>query len=158
MIFLNDITNSSDTDIILLYGLAGAGKSYVGDLLGTEFGYYVYHADIDSTPEMKLAISEQQPFTMEMRDRFFEIVAEKILLLRKNHKKLVITQATYKKRHRDYLKTKIPGLKCVCIEADDNTIVTRLSSRGDLISPEYAKVLRQSFEAPDKDDFIFINS
>ncbi|HSB94870.1 MAG TPA: hypothetical protein VLC91_00365, partial [Spongiibacteraceae bacterium] len=61
---------------LFLFGLAGGGKSYVGNLIGRLAGWRVYDADDDLTDEMKQALAEHRPFTPPMRDRFFEIVID----------------------------------------------------------------------------------
>ncbi|BAX53158.1 hypothetical protein PDPUS_1_01784 [Photobacterium damselae subsp. piscicida] len=39
-------------NVLFLFGLSGAGKSYVGDVIGQHSGWHVYHADEDLTQEM----------------------------------------------------------------------------------------------------------
>ena len=88
---------------LFLFGLAGSGKSFVGNLIGAHAGWHVYHADDDLTDEMRQALAEHRPFTGPMRDRFFAIVVERIRALQREHPRLVVTQAVYKRQHRDYL-------------------------------------------------------
>jgi len=54
---------------LFFFGLAGSGKSFVGDLIGELANWHVYHADDDLTDEMRLALDEQRAFTNPMRDR-----------------------------------------------------------------------------------------
>jgi gluconate kinase len=141
-----DLSNAPPT--LFLFGLAGSGKSYVGNLIGQRAGWHVYHADDDLTDEMKLALAEHRPFTGPMRDRFFALIVDKIRQLQQRHPHLVITQAVYKQQHRDYLLARIPAMELVCVSADDATILQRINRRSDGITIASAAALRADFEAP----------
>jgi gluconate kinase len=143
--------------ILFLYGLAGSGKSFAGDLLGRMTGVSVYHADIDLTAEMRSAVSEGRPFTEEMRDRYFGIVIERIKRQRELHPHLVVTQAVYKRKHRDYIRQSLPEVRFVCVQASDDVRIQRLIDRGDQITPEYDAVIRVNFEPPAEGDEILWN-
>ena len=135
--------------VLFLFGLAGAGKNYVGDLLAGLSGRYVYHADCDLTPAMHEAIRRGAGFTDQMRNDFFTIVAQRISELRYQHGPLIVTQAAYKQRHRDYISDTVGDVEFVHIVAPDEVIAARLRSRGDLITPEFSKVMRAHFELPE---------
>ena len=49
-----DIANAPPT--LFLFGLAGCGKSYVGNLIGEHAGWHVYHADDDLTDDLDKAV------------------------------------------------------------------------------------------------------
>lgn len=142
---------------LFLFGLAGSGKSFVGNLIAERAGWHVYHADDDLTDEMKLALAEHRPFTGPMRDRFFALIVDKILQLQLQHPRLVITQAVYKQQHRDYLLARIPDMELVCVNAEDATILRRINRRSDGISIASAAALRADFEAPVADCRIVVN-
>jgi gluconokinase len=137
--------------VLFLFGLAGSGKTFVGELLGRLSGRYVYEADQDLTPAMTGAIATGAPFTDAMRDEFFLIVATRINELRRAHRNLIVTQATYKQRHRDLIKAQVEHAAFIHITALDSIVIERLISRGDNITPEYATVMRANFEAPSSD-------
>ena len=133
---------------LFLFGLAGSGKSFVGNLIAERAGWHVYHADDDLTDEMLLALAERRPFTGPMRDRFFALIVDKIRQLQQQHPRLVVTQAVYKQQHRDFLQARVPDMELVCIGAEDATIVQRINRRSDGISIASAAALRADFEAP----------
>lgn len=134
--------------ILFLFGVAGSGKSFVGDLIGEQAGWFVYHADDDITNEMRLALKEKRSFTHAMRDQYFPIIVEKILSLQQDHEHLVITQGVYKQRHRDFLSNKIPNMEMIFIDAPDQLISRRLTNRSDGIKSTSAAALRLDFEPP----------
>jgi gluconate kinase len=143
--------------VLFLFGLSGAGKSWVGDLIGTEAGRTVYHADTDLTETMKTALQQQRPFTNSMRDEYFPIVAQKILSLRQGQRKLVVTQGVYKQRHRDYLLDRIADMEMLWVEASDRFIEERLQRRRTGIDSASAAALRLDFELPPEGTKIVIN-
>jgi gluconate kinase len=143
--------------VIYLFGLTGAGKNFVGDLIGRLSGRFVYHADADMTDDMRAAVAEKKTFTPEMRDRYFEIVANRIAELRRTHPRLVVTQATYKQQHREYLTAQVPDMDLICVTASDAKIVKNLIHRGDAVTPEYAARMRVNFESPPKNSKVIVN-
>ncbi len=143
-----DLSNAPST--LFLYGLAGSGKSYIGDLIAEMAGWRVYHADDDLTDEMYLALAECRPFTPAMRDRYFAIVVEKIRELQVRGGKLVVTQGVYKRRHRALLLHSLADMEMICVSADDTVIAARLSARDELanVNVNAAAALRADFEGP----------
>jgi gluconate kinase len=143
--------------IIFLFGLAGSGKSYVGDLIARYTGWFVYHADEDITEAMQQALDEQRPFSEAIRDEFFAQLTSKIRQLASQHPNLIVTQAVYKQRHRDLLEQHIAGLEFVWVKASDEMIEQRLQSRHYGIEPASAAALRDDFEIPNKNYKTIVN-
>lgn len=134
--------------VIFFFGISGAGKSFVGDVIGEQTDWFVYHADDDITSEMKQALANRQPFTESMRDTFFALMTERIKTLLKEHPKLIITQGAYKQKNRSALLKAIPDMEMVWVEAPQELILSRLGHRKDGISPESAAALVKDFEPP----------
>ena len=109
-----------------LFGLSGAGKSYVGDVISQQTGWPVYHADIDITAEMKLALTEARPFTDSMRDEYFSQLLEHIKDRQQSDLPLIVTQGAYKQKHRDFLRKHLPQLTFVWVDAPLDMIIKRL--------------------------------
>lgn len=134
--------------VLYFYGLAGAGKSYVADLVGRLAGWQVHDADDDLTPELRQALAEQRHFTLEMLDRFFEVVSSRVTELARTHGRLAVSQATYRRRHREYLTSHVRGMDLICVTAQDATILQRLRRRGGQVTPDYAILMKLGFEPP----------
>lgn len=133
---------------LFLFGLAGSGKSYVGNLIASQTGWFVYHADEDITDDMRQALAEHRPFTDEMRDDYFALIVENIRALQPDHSHLLVTQAVYKQRHRELLMSHIPDMEMIYVRADDTVIENRLSAREGETSAKSAAALRKDFELP----------
>lgn len=151
-----DLSKAPST--LFLFGLAGSGKSFVGDLIAEHTGRFIYHADSDLTDTMKRALALQRPFTETMRDEFFATIVEKIRQMRCEHQQLVVTQAVYKRRHRALLNSAIPDMEFIMVDAQDGLIAKRLKQRTDGISQYSAAALRSDFEPPDVSTKILQNN
>jgi gluconokinase len=152
------IHNTMEPLVLFLFGKSGTGKSFVGDILEEILGWHVYHADKDITEEMKAALSENRPFTNDMRDRYFSIVAENILARKEIYRNIVVTQGVYKKKHRDILVSNVPDLELVHIQSTNALIQERLLNRKDGISLASAAALTNDFEEPDESIKTIINN
>lgn len=134
--------------VIYLFGLVGAGKNWVGDIMAKLSQRSIYHADQDVTHEMQQAANEGRSFTDEMRDRFFEIVSASITDRLQTVPSLIVTQGTYKRRHRDFLARQISGIDFLQIVAPEHLITERLKKRGGAFTLEYAQRIQHNFEPP----------
>jgi gluconokinase len=135
--------------VIFLFGLSGAGKSYVGDIIGSHEDWFVYHADDDLTEAMRHVITSKKAFTEEMRDEFFFRIAEKVKYYLTLYPRVVVTQGAYKKKHRQFLRQKINDIEMICVTASDSLIHKRLEDRIDGISNESAEAIKHIFEEPE---------
>jgi gluconokinase len=136
------------TPVLFLFGLSGAGKSYVGDLISAHTGWPVYHADVDITAPMRQALADARPFTDAMRDDYFARLPAYIQAHRQAGVPLIVTQGAYKQRHRDELKARVPGLELIWVDAPAELVIQRLEQRGQGIRAASAAALFRDFEAP----------
>lgn len=134
---------------VILFGLPGTGKTFVGKIFGKYFSYYFYDGDNDLTPEMKIAIKTKIVFTDEMRDIFFEILINKIKALAEKHAKLVVAQTFIKEKYRIDLLKKIPNAKFILVETKKDIREKRLLERIDYpLDLEYARKMDTNFDKP----------
>lgn len=146
-------------DIIwFLFGLSGAGKNYVGDLLSKQTGWPVYHADQDLTEEMRLALAQTRPFTDAMRDDYFASLPALIRQHQQRGLPLIVTQGAYKKRHREYLQQHLPQIQFVWVDAPHALILQRLGSRRQGIGADSAAALFRDFEVPPEESCIVVHN
>jgi gluconate kinase len=145
--------------IVILFGLPGTGKTYVGKILKKYFDYFFYEGDEDLTNEMKTAIKKQEVFTDQMRDKYFEKLINRILKLKSEHKKLAVAQTFIKEKYRINLINKIPEIKFILIETKKNTREKRLNERCDYpLEIEYSRKMCKNFEEPKVNHQIIINN
>jgi gluconokinase len=144
-----DLSNAPE--ILFFFGLAGAGKSYVGNLVGSLAGWTVYDADEDISDEMRCALANQQPFTESMRAEYFPRIAKKICLLHQQYGRLVVTQGVYKQQYRHELIDLIPAMEMLCVSSSTEILQQRLMLRSQGISLDSAYALIADFEIPAPD-------
>ncbi len=135
--------------LIILFGLPGTGKTFIGKVFEKYFDYYFYEGDRDLTREIKSAIKTKTVFTDQMRNVFFKILINKIHDLSTQHKKLVIAQTFIKEKYRVDLLNKIPEAKFILIETKKDIREKRLAERVDSpLDLEYARKMEENFEKP----------
>lgn len=144
--------------LIILFGLPGTGKTYVGRVFEKYFNYYFYDGDNDLTEEMKNAIKTKTVFTNQMRDVFFKILTSKIQSLSKIHKNLIVAQTFIKEKYRVNLLKIIPKTKFILIETKKEIREKRLLQRTDYpLDLKYARIMDNNFEKPKIDHQIIFN-
>lgn len=134
--------------LYFFYGLAGSGKTYVGQWFAREYNYHFEDADQWLTTEMQEAIRNSQPFTQAMRDHYFDIIVANIKLLQNRYPNLVISQACYKEKNRQQLRDAFPDIQFILIEVQKSVLVNRLLIRKSEATLEYANQITRQFEAP----------
>jgi gluconokinase len=145
--------------LLILFGLSGSGKNYVGRMLRDEYGMYFYDADTDLTPEMRDAIRNQQIIPDAVRDTFFQQVVERIGQLRMREANLVVSQAIYKEKHRELILRNFPDAQFIWIKAPLDVIMERLARRTDNPSTlTYAEKILSIFEQPRIRHFVLDNA
>jgi gluconate kinase len=134
--------------LVYLFGLPAAGKNYVGELLAEAFGFFFHDADCDLTADMHEAIRLGQPFTEAMRDRFYDVVIERIEALTAVHANVAVAQATFKEKHRNRILERFPEALMILVEADEAVRVQRLQRGNNLITADYALQIAKLYEPP----------
>lgn len=133
--------------LLILFGLPGAGKTYIGKLLKEKFGFYFYDGDNDLTYEMKQALKEKKVFNDSMRDVFFQKLINKVLRLQKIANQLVVAQTFIKEKYRNQLLKVMPYAKFILIYSKKALREKRLLQRNDL-DQDYLKNMVKIFEKP----------
>jgi shikimate kinase len=137
--------------IIIVFGLAAAGKTYVGKLISKYFNFYHEDADQWLTADMQEYVHEKKIFTLGMLDDFTSNIIMNIEKLAAVHKNLVISQALYRAKNREVILSHFQDRDVLFlqIDADDEVIYQRLVKRGDWVMPDYATAMRHFFQSMD---------
>ncbi len=134
--------------IIILFGLAGAGKTYAGYQLAQHLNAYFQDGDDWLTDEMRTAIRLKQPFTQEIRDRFTEHMIAKInALQRAGHENIIIAQGLYKQKNRQMIADALPGVIFIEVKTSPEVIIHRLQKRDAAVDENYANLISHGFES-----------
>jgi gluconate kinase len=142
--------------LLIVFGLPGAGKTYVGKLLKDKFGFYFYDGDRDLTDEMQQALKEKKLFNDSMRDVFFQNLISKVLQLHKTKKHLVVAQTFIKEKYRNQLLKALPHARFILVQTKRALREKRLLQRNDL-DQDYVKSMIKLFEKPTIEHFKVAN-
>lgn len=134
--------------LIILFGLAGSGKNYVGEILASEFGYFYWDADQAMPNEMREAIHQRANFTQTMRDNLTNIIIKHIADFKIKYSKIAISQALYKEQNRNQLLSVYPEAKLIEVKANLKNRIAHLKQRNDEIDQGYAEKISHNFEKP----------
>lgn len=134
--------------LLILFGLPGVGKNYVGNILQEEFNYHFYDADDDLTPPLIEAIYQKKSFNPEDITAYVDIIITRIQNLSKTHPKLAVAQALARRNNRLQLQTAFPTAKFIHITAKNSLANKRLTQRNNWVNPSYAKTIRQKYQPP----------
>ena len=133
--------------LVILFGLTGAGKSYIGNLIASHFGFFYKDGDDWLSEDMVSSISKNEPFTQEMIYNFTSSIIKNIAsLFAKGHKNIVISQALYRQKNRQQILDAFPGAIFIQIDAKPEVIAQRLKSRANNVDSKYAALIRKYFE------------
>lgn len=137
--------------IYFLFGKAGAGKTYVGNLMQSHFNAIHFDADKLLTREMKDFIAQGKQFTQEMVNVYMTRIKEKINFFYTNitdNSAVVITQAAYRNINRLDILTAFPQIIFVLIHAESEICLMRIETRNHGVTVPYAKAMEAYFELP----------
>lgn len=140
--------------IIIIFGLAAAGKTFVGNIISKHFDFHFEDADAWLSSEMKEYVKDQKHFTLDMLDNFTKNIIRNIEQLKQKYNNIAISQALYRSNNRETIQKffKDKGIKTLFLHVDapDQVIYERLIYRGDWILPSYAKSMRKFFQPMDE--------
>ena len=146
--------------LIYLFGLPGAGKNFVGELLRDEWGLQFADADEWLLEDMKQSLARGEGFTPEQRDRYYAAVAARIAQLKTGdtqrrtangslpYRGLAVAQATFKAQHRRLVVAAHPEAQLWWIKATESNRMERLRKGGNRVDTKLGKKMMADFEAP----------
>ena len=105
--------------LVVIFGLPGAGKSYVAEVLHAHFRYTVYDGDRDIPQNMKDALFQKKEITDVMRREFLDNMITSIRTLSETHEKLAAHQTFLKEFMRKKIFDAFPYAKFILVETDD---------------------------------------
>lgn len=135
--------------LIIIFGLAGTGKNYVGNILKEKFHYQYHDADLWLTSEMNQAILQKQVFTQKMRDDYTNVIISEIKKnLKRNNENIATSQALYKESNRKMILEAFEALPIIFLQIDSSpeVIRRRLLKRNGAVWVEYANDISKNFE------------
>lgn len=132
--------------IVVLFGVAGCGKTTVGRLLAGKTGANFVDADALHPPKNIERMASGLALTDEDRRPWLERVRARMDEATQRSEKLVVACSALKKRYRDFLRKDFPGeLVFVYLRGAPEEIGERLAKRTGHFMP--TALLRSQFDA-----------
>lgn len=134
--------------ILLLLGVAGSGKTTIGQLLAKTLNWLFFDADEFHPPANIEKMSRGVPLTDEDRWPWLDAIRAKIEELGSQNKSGVLTCSGLKQIYRDRLKRGDPNLKFVYLKGSFDLIRSRMETRQHFMKPEMLASQFASLEEP----------
>ncbi len=131
------------SDIVIVMGVSGSGKTTIGKLLGQKLGLEFHDAD-DYHPEANiLKMASGMPLNDD--DRYSWLIRLNKLILDRQSNGLVLACSALKESYRQLLISELTKeIKWIYLEGSFEEILQRMKGREDHFMP--AKLLRSQFE------------
>jgi len=115
--------------VIIIMGVAGTGKTTIGEILSTRLRWDFYDADDYHPNENKDKMRRGIPLTDSDRWPWLKAIRELIdSCLSKNNPSIIACSAL-RKSYREFLKEDRERVRFVYLKGDENTLLKRLSLR-----------------------------
>jgi gluconate kinase len=127
------------TMLLILFGLPGAGKTFAGQLLHTDFGFAFHEADDDIPHGYRQQVLDGQVVDEPTRDAYHRYLIERIAELHLAHPRLAVAAPLLRDRHRQWIHERFPEAVFILVLCEKQTWQARLKGRTHTISLEYAQ-------------------
>lgn len=135
--------------LLVIFGLPGAGKSYLGNILQKTFGFFHYDGDEALPMNMKKALLKGQPVTDRQRSIFFNRLIQQLKKITVQFKDIAVSQTFIKEQYRLRFAKHFPKAVFLLVRANRLIREKRLSERKTFpLEKEYQHVMSLMFEPP----------
>lgn len=135
--------------ILVIFGLPGAGKSYLGTVLEKTFGFCHYDGDSALPLNMKKALLRGQPVTDRQRSIFFNKLIQQVKKISAYHKRIAVSQTFIKEQYRLLFAKNFPKIMFLLVRTNTLIREKRLSKRATFpLKKEYQRTISLMFEPP----------
>ncbi|MDQ7727056.1 gluconokinase [Halomonas sp. SpR8] len=114
---------------ILVMGVSGSGKSYIGQLLAAEVGATFIDGDDHHSPANVAKMASGTPLNDDDRREWLDTLSALFAQYRSRDESLVIACSGLKKRYRDRLRQGDPALQILYLEGSQALLQQRLETR-----------------------------
>ena len=115
--------------IIVMMGVAGSGKTTIGQLLASKLGWPFFEGDDFHSPANVEKMAQGTPLTDEDREGWLTAIAEQIRQLESESRSGVIACSALKDSYRKKLSSAAKNVKFVFLRGDYDSIRERLEAR-----------------------------
>lgn len=115
--------------VVVITGVAGAGKSTVGKALADSLGWPFHDADHLHSPENVARMSRGERLTDDLRRPWLGKVRELMAHADTAGENAIVACSALKEEYRRFLADGIPSVRFVYLAADEGLLRSRLSQR-----------------------------
>lgn len=131
---------------IVLFGMAGSGKTFIGERLSQITGFSFLDGDILFT-DNDISHLADVTFTDKMRDEYHYRLIDAIKDKIKSESTQIVATCLVKQRHRDLLFHNFQGrIKFVYVYTDDALAMSRMGTRCHFFRPEKYHALKIKYD------------
>jgi gluconokinase len=120
---------TASTDIVVVMGVSGCGKSRVGELLARRLGSTFLEGDAFHPPENVARMRAGTPLTDEDRAGWLQRLSGMLAQHRAAGRGAVLACSALKRRYRDVLRAGAPELRLAFLHGPRGLLASRLAAR-----------------------------
>jgi gluconokinase len=110
-------------------GVAGSGKTAVGETLATAIGAVYVEGDRLHPPENVARMARGEALTDELREGWLDAIGERIAAAAADGRKVVVACSALKRSYRDRLRGFFPEIVFLYLKIDRETAWRRVANR-----------------------------
>ena len=138
--------------VVIIWGVLGAGKTTIGELLAQELGWKFYDADDFHPPANIDKMSKGEPLTDEDRQPWLESLRERIQASLDANENAVLACSALKQKYRERLRVNAE-VKSVFLRGDRERIAEQIQQRrGHFMNPGLLRSQFDDLEEPKADE------
>lgn len=132
--------------IVFVFGLPGAGKNYVVDLLARTRGFHAHDGDDEIDAEMHAHIRRGDIIPDRLREGHYARIIANVRQLARQHPRIAVCQAMSREAMRQKLRAAFPQAVFLRVVAPPAVREARLHRRSHFVSPAYARKIEAMYE------------
>lgn len=143
----------------MLFGQPGAGKTFIGEILQKNFGFFHYDGDLAIPKKLIHALKRHEVVSDAIRDDFFSKLITHVKTYKKKNQNLAVSQTFIKEKYREQFLRAFPETFFILITA--NTVIRekRLQKENNFeLSLFYWRKMATIFESPKIEHHIIVNN
>ncbi|WFP66060.1 MULTISPECIES: gluconokinase [unclassified Mesorhizobium] len=135
-------------------GVAGCGKTVVGEALAEALGAVFIEGDRLHPPENVARMARGEPLTDALREGWLDAIGERIAASVADGRKAVAACSALKRSYRDRLRGFCPGIVFLYLKIDRETAWSRVANRkGHFMPASLVDSQFSTLEEPGPDEF-----
>ena len=140
--------------VIILFGVSGAGKTTIGQLLAEDLGWQFYDGDDFHPPANVEKMKQGIPLTDEDRTPWLDALRLLVLTLAQRGEPAIVTSSALKRAYREHILGDTENASFVYLRGDYELIRERLEDRRmHFMKPDLLESQFQALEEP-KDSLV----